>query len=214
MEVALGDICGHEDVVTRFTNPDELIRRKSHRRGRNYKKSLSSFDRSDWAGLLLKAKYPRYKSHMTACEICQITSPDNWNTYFKFCFERNPWDKMVSHYFFKREAHGLVNFDDYWQKGTNGKVPGFHETLHSWKQYFLEDKLAVDQVFKVEELDLALEKITNRLGLDRPLEMPKFRAKSNYRPPGVHYQDVINEEHAEQIAHHCKWIIEYLDYSY
>lgn len=66
-----------------------------------------------------------------------------WNRYFKFCFERNPWDKTVS--------------DFYWSGGTEvyGSVESF---LHSEKAssrsdfdlYSIQGMVAVDRVYKYE----------------------------------------------------------------
>jgi len=35
---------------------------------------------------------------MPAFEIKNRVPAEVWNSYFKFCVERNPWDKVLSHF--------------------------------------------------------------------------------------------------------------------
>ena len=45
-----------------------------------------------------------YYEHMAARRIRELIGQDIWDSYFTFCFERNPWDKVVSYYLWKK--HG------------------------------------------------------------------------------------------------------------
>jgi hypothetical protein len=55
---------------------------------------------------------------MPAREVKQRVPVYVWNGYFKFCVERNPWDKVLSHYNMhaRREGGGL-SLDEYLARG-------------------------------------------------------------------------------------------------
>jgi len=70
--------------------------------------------------------------HLTASEIKQKIGEEKFNNYFKFTFVRNPYDKMISEYFWKlrigfanlpagRQVTNLIQIYQYY-KLTHGKI--------------------------------------------------------------------------------------------
>ena len=41
---------------------------------------------------------------MPGHEVREKIDKEIWNSYYKFCFERNPWDKTVSNYFWSKKG--------------------------------------------------------------------------------------------------------------
>ena len=81
MEIALSQFCGPDDIITPISKKEEVMR-----------KSL----------FVRPCNYNGYWNHMSATSVLERVGSKIWDSYFKFCFERNPWDKMVSYYFHKR----------------------------------------------------------------------------------------------------------------
>src|SRR5690606_26936894 len=86
IELALSALCGPDDVITPVSPKDELLR--GQRGPQNYRIQQTSL----LTRLLgIKSVY-NISSHVGASEIVRLFGKDIWNQYFKFCFERNPWD--------------------------------------------------------------------------------------------------------------------------
>lgn len=108
----------------------------------------------------------------------------------------------------------MNDFAEFWERGLKGEVLEFKEILHTKDQYSLNGEIAVDKIYKYEEMDSALADLTERFNLDKPLEMPKYRAKGGHRAKKSHYRDLLTKDQAEEIARLCAQEIEMLNYSF
>lgn len=213
-EIALGDICGPKDIVTRISMKDEIERRKNYRGAQNYRLPLKIYSSKDWKKLLTEGRFKRFENHDTAEKIVSIIGEKKWNEYFKFCFERNPWDKMVSQFYWKKEEYQLASFEEFWDRGLAGEVLEFSETIHTREQYSLNGEIAVDKIYKYEEMKTALADLTEKFKLEKPLEMPSYKAKGGHRSEKAHYRDLLSEEMADEIGKLCAPEIKLLNYEF
>lgn len=188
IEAFLSPKCGPEDVVTPISPPVE-----GHE-PRNYKGYLNPIPqlvrrpqgiRSALSHIFQKGD--RFYNHMPAAQIRQRTSKEVWDSYFKFCVERNPWDKTLSHYHMaKHRAGGALSLDEYFAKGRF-PLNYFRYTDPSGQH------VIVDRVLRYEHLMTDLAEVFSQLSIafDGSLGI---RAKSEYRKDRTPYQQVFNEQ--------------------
>ena len=132
---------------------------------------------SDFIGRNSPLHWRFFHDHIAAARIANLIPAEQFKAYFKFCFDRNPWDFVVS-LFHQKTAKGRFHGD-------------FDRFLHefpiepNWMLYTIDDEPVVDRVYRYEELDLAVADISCRLGLDlnmRQRDKEQFRAGKDYRP--------------------------------
>lgn len=114
----------------------------------------------------------RYFNHQPASLIRKRVGKDVWNDYFTFCFERNPWEKVVSWYFYSTRDNPNRRPFEQWVLGTG--LP------KDWNRYTIGNTLAVDFVGRFECLRDDLAKTLARVGITDVPDLP--RAKSQFRP--------------------------------
>ncbi|WP_321326675.1 sulfotransferase family 2 domain-containing protein [uncultured Parasphingorhabdus sp.] len=123
------------------------------------------------------------KPQHVAAQVMQTTFPVEWSKFFKFCVVRNPYDLVVSDYYWR--TSGVSNppsFEHYMQAlercdSLDGIVP---LDIHSnWPIYTIDDEIAVDAVYHYEQLPHALE--TGLKGARIPFEGIITKAKSSQR---------------------------------
>jgi hypothetical protein len=188
IEVFLSPCCGPDDILTPVDPPvDGHI-------PRNY--AGFAYPAVDVFkppfGPLRDLRHPfrprkKFYHHMPAYVIRKRVSPEIWNSYFKFCVERNPWDKVLSHYHMHAaRKNGALTLDHYL---ATGKFPinYVRYTDPSGK------RVIVDRVVRYENLITELAEVFARLNV--PFEGTLgARAKSEYRADRVPYQSVFNED--------------------
>lgn len=76
----------------------------------------------------------------------QANYPNEFDTYFKFAVERNPWDKLVSLYFFykKRKPKKVAKGFDHFVKTLKNQ--------NDWPMYAHKDQLRVDLLIEYNDL--------------------------------------------------------------
>ena len=103
-------------------------------------------------------------NHMPAREVQKVVGKDVWNQYYKFCVEREPVSKVISHYSM------LVN-SPYHNKNT--KNLSFAEYIErgefpvdTAKYTDRKGNLIVDKILRYESLNDELRIVANSLGLE------------------------------------------------
>ena len=206
IEIALSKICGPEDIITPISGPDEKLRKELGYPGpQNTLAPLSSYNVVDSLRAIKRRKRLTFYNHMPAHEIKRRIPSSVWNNYYKFCFERNPFDKVISWYYWVGKEYPTIL--EFLKSGKAGQIKGAD-------LYTKKGVPVVDQIYKFEALDQALEDISQKLGLDEPLQLPEKKTKSNSRKDKRPYQEVLSPEEVEWVKKIFSWELEYFDYSF
>lgn len=206
LEIALSKQCGPEDVITPITPEDEAKRRAFGYRGpQNYRIPLRKYSLPDVFRAVQTRRPLTYFNHASAAFVMKYLNRETWDSYFKFCYERNPWDKAISWYYWKCKDEPRPSISDFIQSGEANKIRGFD-------LYTRESELLVDKVFKYEELGDTLQEICDRTGLDEVPSLP--RTKAHYRKDKRNYREILSEPDKEKISKVFAREIAYFDYEW
>ena len=206
IEIALSKHCGSEDIITPISPEDEAKRKELGYRGaQNYKIPFSKYSKLDYLRFVYRRRRQCFYHHMSASEIMQYIDHETWDSYFKFCFERNPWDKVISWYFWRYKSEPRPTISQFVQSDEANIIKGF-------ELYTRSSEIVVDKVFFYEQLSDAMNELRERLNLDGPLSLPF--SKAGFRKDRRSYKDVLSEQDKEKIAKVYAREIAYFNYEW
>ena len=121
---------------------------------------------------------------------------EKWDSYYKFCFVRNPFDRLVSGWNYVNRynipLHAFMNINkkstdwDYWHVFMN-------QTRHIINE---KGKIGVDFIGKYESLETDFRKILNHLGITKILHNSKNKINSKVHQD---YKTYYNSELVERV---------------
>lgn len=210
LEIALSAVCGSNDIITPISRSDEEYRSDLGYPGaQNYKFSWQNHGLKKLTGQFRSKHYRKHKlgfyNHMPAPDIRDSIDPKVWAGYFKFCFERNPFDKIVSWYQWMNKDGQYQSMREFIESGQAEKVRGR-------EVYSIDDKIAVDQVYKFEELEAALEDLNLRLNPSDRITLPPKKTKSSGST--LSYREVLTDFEIDWIKEKYQWELDTFDYKF
>ncbi|MGD1855760.1 MAG: sulfotransferase family 2 domain-containing protein [Leptolyngbyaceae cyanobacterium] len=209
VEISLSRFCGEDDIVTPLMEKDEVIRCKHGGKPQNFMRPLhlSEYSKGDWWRCVSQLKRPakiQFWNHITAAQIKSRIAPEIWDSYYKFCFVRNPWDRAISRYFWNIEKTG--NHEEL-EASLRNNDPNSNFDIYS-----IGDQVAVDFVGKYENLAVDLGTVCQHL--DIPFDGWLPRAKGTARKTRQHYSNILNPQQAEYIHQKCSREIDLFGYQF
>ncbi len=159
------------------------------------------------------------KDHLTAKEIIARVGKQNWNASYKFTVVRNPWDKVVSLYEYRRKknktqiASRSITFTE-WVELTHGenRNPFYYDNVKSFQAQVEwlkddDDHITIDFVARFETLRADFEQIRDAIGTRA--DLPHLNASSRKS-----YKDYYTDETREIIARWYHEDIEVFAYTF
>jgi len=141
-------------------------------------------------------------NHSPAVDIKKHVTEDQWNRYYKFCTERNPWDKVISKYYFLLEHNcGFwkptpgATLNDYITSKEFSRASSFWMYTDGTR----DKKVLVDKILRYENLAEEMAEVCDRIGIpfNGDLGWHKY---SDCRKDRRHYREVLTDEQRDIIA--------------
>jgi len=174
----------------------------------------------------------KWYNHMPAAQIRRQIGDDIWNSYFKFCIVRNPFDKLISGFQMferQRDRHtttqkiivsvrkilGVPNPIDC-VSGEN-TVARFRSWIKNggWiddrDKYMIDGKVCVDYFIRYEQLQDGIKHVCEQVGVPfAPDQIPKL--KSGKRTDDVPITDYYDAETARIVS--ARYTFELAEFGY
>jgi len=192
VSIFLSQYCGKDDVITPDDYEAEEMKKELGQFSRNYQLPFPEYKLKDLKVMIrnfsTKNIRKKYYNHMSAKELRDIIPKRIWNSYFIFCFERNPYEKAVSAYNYHMDINNL-----------NSKGYSFREFLlnhnfyKNYHRYSINGTIAVN-VFQYNKLNEEIQRILNMLGIQNESKIPYAKSKKKKRKSYVDYYDAVTKK--------------------
>jgi len=211
IEAALSELCGPSDVITPYREGSEKDRKGPG--PQNYRIDHPSKPKRSMLRRLLRRPerhhHPSvgFYDHMPAWRVRDYVGEDVWRSYFKFAFDRNPWDRQVSWYLDKtRSKRVRPSFERFMTSRR-------HAYVDNYQVYTIEGELAVDFLGRYERLEQDLNKALELAGIGRTLKLPRTNVTPN-KDETRDYRSYYSPEMRAKVAEWYQPEIALLGYGY
>jgi hypothetical protein len=171
-------------------------------------------------------------NHLPASLLLNMLGPEIWNSYFKFCCIRNPFDKAISmfHWYVKlceiKKAKEVFKEHNPKYVSLKHNMKDIKEEFKKWafqggllglqrdsKYYLINGKISLDYLIRFENLEEGIKHVCDVLDVEfNSSELP--RLKSGVRPKDIPYNDYYDQETIDAVSKIFSFELETFNYSY
>jgi len=184
-EIALSKFCDKNDIITPIIKEDELIRTKLNYAGAQ--------------------NYEGMDEHMSASNIKKKIDSNIFNNYFKFINIRNPFEQIISAFYFHNESKKNDKKFLFFRKKPKKfnvffKIKAQNIFEDAFNGYTENDKVIVDYFIRFENLKKDLTKVSELLKLPENLHdvFKDIKAKKDITPTGDK-RIKLDNEHVKKV---------------
>jgi hypothetical protein len=152
-------------------------------------------------------KNGKRKTTYNWCELKEIKN--YWNDYQKFTVIRNPWDRIVSDFFYCKKENYVsteASFRDEVIYNKDNKIR-WKQPCYDWLE--LNGKIAVENILRFENLNNDFIEMCKQLGLPEGIKLPHLN-KTKHK----HYTEYYDDETRQIVAEKYAKDIEYFNYEF
>ena len=139
------------------------------------------------------------RQHMAAADVRALIGEPTWSSYYKFCIERDPWNRIISLWRWRqarfRSKVSLDGFLDLIEEGAKIELVANASNRYI---YMIGDDVAADKVAKFENLHTELADFAEKVGLPAAIgDLPRRKARARGKDDGVH---ILTDRQIERIG--------------
>ena len=160
-----------------------------------------------WRGPPPKPEDTEYYNHMNLNQLKEKVAEDDWNTYYKFGNVRNPWDRVVSSYFYRKDvlSKNPYNTTD-WQDGESFEQFVLTRKLPGKLSVFFDGFTEMDFLIRFENIEEDIQTVSDTLNLNLNIDLLPHThegvREKDYKPYyNTETKDFVAQYYAEEIAY-------------
>jgi hypothetical protein len=164
----------------------------------------------------IASKTYRWYNHKPASDIKKDIGDETWDSYFKFTSIRNPYDRVISLYYFynrilmgrpkqsfKKDRVDFIKFVDYHR----------HDIAYNQDMFMIDGKFCLDDVVRYEQLHTDMNRVCDKIGVVwDPIKFPRF--KIGLRPAEATVSAMYTAQPKQIVSELCRYDIETFGYKF